>query len=348
MTTLISHIYNEEFLLPFFIKQHYSKFDHGIILDFGSTDESKSIIKRMAPNWQIIDCSEYSFSAIKLDNLVTELESEIQGICLTLTVTEFLIGDPRLISKEAIIPTVSLLRLPEEPEISLGQKFHDVYKNGIFPFSSQSHSETEWMARKKGRRISVLRSPYPVGRHFDLLGDSLLLIYRVSNCLANEKMLKRRLQIQDKIPVSDKVLGLGVQHTDYGKTLTRESLLKTIEIEVDLCTNLGDYIQFFLDIEKMTLDKEVTTREFQIIRNIFSKFESNQSLLLEAKTNISMVRELESRLNSSSNLISEIERELESIKNSQNRPSQNLRNFLLNVTRAIKVRCKMFVQKLSR
>jgi hypothetical protein len=161
-------------------------------------------------------------------------------------------------------------------------------------------------------------------------------------------MLKRRLQIQDKIPVSDKVLGLGVQHTDYGKTLTRESLLKTIEIEVDLCTSLRDYIQFFLDIEKMTLDKEVTTKEFQIIRNIFSKFESNQSLLLEAKTNISLVRELESKLNSRNNLISEIERELESIKNSQNRPSQNLRNFLLNVPRAIKVRCKMFVQKLSR
>ena len=102
----------------------------------------------------------------------------------------------------------------------------------------------------------------------------------------------------------------------------------------------------------MTLDKKFTTREFQIIRNIFSKFESNQSLLLEAlleaKANDSMARELETRLDASNNLISEIERELESIKKIQNRPSQNLRNFLHNVPRAIKVRFKKFIQKLSR
>jgi hypothetical protein len=354
MTTLISHVYNEEFLLPFFIEQHYSKFDHGIILDFGSTDNSKSIIEKLAPKWQIIDCSEYLFDAIKLDNLITDLESDIQGICITLTVTEFLIGDPRLVSKEVIIPTVSLLRLPEDPEIRLGQKFHEVYKNGIFPFHPQLHSETEWMARKKGRRISVLRSPYPRGRHFDLLGDSLLLIYRVSNCLANEHMIKRRLQIQNKIPDSDKALGYGVQHTDYGKELTQESLLRAVDNEIKFCVSIGDYIELFLDIEKITLNEPVDSGTFKLFREILTKFEFNQFLLRESELNSKLIYQaeiieiLESKLFLSNNLVVRTNSELEEARRSQNRPSQNLQSFFRNIRPAIKVRINSVFKKHSR
>ena len=369
MTTLISHVYNEEFLLPFFIEHHYSKFEHGIILDFGSTDKSKLIIEKMAPKWQIVDCSEYPFAATILDQLITDLKSNIQGTCIALTITEFLIGDPRLISKELVIPTVSLLKSPEEPEIRSGQKFHNVYKNGIFPFHSHPHVETEWMARKKGRRISVLRSPFPVGRHFDLLGDSLFLIYRVSNCLANEEMIKRRLQIQNRVPDSDKQLGYGVQHTDYGKTLTRESLFRNVETEFKFCVNMSDYLQFFLEIEKMTLSEQVNSGTFKLIREISAKFEFNQSLLKASRAEVSEVGELnsklvaqgvvienleseienlESKLVFSSELVYKIESELDIIRNNQMRPSQNLRSFFHNIRPAIKVRFDSIFQKYSR
>ena len=375
MTTLISHIFNEEFLLPFFIEHHLSKFDHGIILDFGSTDASKSIIEKMAPNWKIIDCSEKSFNAVELDNLVSEIEKNTIGVCLTLTATEFLIGDPRIVSKEAIIPTVSLLRLPNEPEISMGQKFHEVYKNGIFPFSLESNSETEWMERKKGRRIGTLHSPYPVGRHFDLLGDSLLLIYRVSNCLANEEMIKRRLQIQNKIPESDKALGYGIQHTNYGGSLTREILFKTIETEIKFCTNLSAYLQFFLEIENITLGKDMNSTEFNLVSKIFSKFEFNQNLLMESQkknflvhdlqttlgsqasiicdlqttlgSQASIICDLQTALGSQASIISDLDSKLTFLKISQSRPSQNLRKFFQNLPLAFKVRFNKITQKLT-
>jgi len=35
---LFSHIYNEEYLLPFWLKHHKKIFDHGVIIDNFSTD----------------------------------------------------------------------------------------------------------------------------------------------------------------------------------------------------------------------------------------------------------------------------------------------------------------------
>jgi hypothetical protein len=368
MTTIISHIYNEAFLLPFFIEQHYAKFDHGVILDFGSTDDSRSIIEKLAPKWKIIDCSHHLFEAAKVDYLVAELESKIQGTTVALTATEFLIGDPRLISTEAIIPTVSLLRLPGEPEIRIGQKFHDVYKNGVFPFQAEVNLETEWMSRKKGRKIGGVRSEYPVGRHFDLLGDSLLLIYRVSNCLASEEMIQRRLQIQNRVPDSEIAKGFAIQHTDYGRGLTRDSLLNTIKAEVKFSENLTEYIQMFLELEKFTLGIDESSHNFKFLKNIFSKFEYNQKLWKENFTENSIVqrnftensivqrnftensivRSLESDLISQYTRMKEIELEYDFLQLNQKRPVKNLQDFFHNFYPAVKVRVKQIVQTLRR
>jgi hypothetical protein len=34
MITVISHIFNEEYLLPFWLEHHRTIFDHGIIIDY--------------------------------------------------------------------------------------------------------------------------------------------------------------------------------------------------------------------------------------------------------------------------------------------------------------------------
>jgi hypothetical protein len=219
MTTLISHVYNEEFLLPFFIEHHYDKFDEGIILDYGSSDASLRILKKLAPRWSIIDCSGEAFDALKLDSLVHSIEEKIIDTCLVLTITEFFVGDPRFVTKGMVLPSYSLLRSKEDPEIEAGQKFHEVYKNGISPFQLARQTHSIWPTRKMGRKIRTTREKYPVGRHFDVLGQTPFLIYRVANCLASEEMIARRLQIQERIPLSDVILGFGVQHTNYGKKL---------------------------------------------------------------------------------------------------------------------------------
>lgn len=52
-TVLISNIYNEEYYLPFWLEYHRKLFDHGVIIDYDSTDNSVAIIKEMCPTWEI-------------------------------------------------------------------------------------------------------------------------------------------------------------------------------------------------------------------------------------------------------------------------------------------------------
>ena len=46
---LLTHIFNEEYLLPFWIKQHRELFDHLVVVDRFSTDRSREIIGDMWP-----------------------------------------------------------------------------------------------------------------------------------------------------------------------------------------------------------------------------------------------------------------------------------------------------------
>ena len=47
--TVISHFYNEEYLLPWWLMHHTKIFDHGILINRGSTDRSVEICKLFAP-----------------------------------------------------------------------------------------------------------------------------------------------------------------------------------------------------------------------------------------------------------------------------------------------------------
>ena len=79
MSTLITHIFNEEFLLPFFIKQHINKFDRVIVIDFQSTDRSQEIIRSLAPDWEIIIWPKENFNDIELTAFILDLEKSLVG-----------------------------------------------------------------------------------------------------------------------------------------------------------------------------------------------------------------------------------------------------------------------------
>jgi hypothetical protein len=52
-TVIISNIYNEEYYLPFWLEYHSKIFDHGIIIDYDSTDNSVEIVKKICPTWEV-------------------------------------------------------------------------------------------------------------------------------------------------------------------------------------------------------------------------------------------------------------------------------------------------------
>ena len=106
MTTIITHIYNEEFLLPFWIKHHLENFKDGIVIDFDSSDRSLEIVKELAPHWTIIQSPLKYFEAEPLDRFIEMIESTISGIRICLNVTEFFIGDAASIVKQQIITNI--------------------------------------------------------------------------------------------------------------------------------------------------------------------------------------------------------------------------------------------------
>lgn len=90
---VISHFYNESYLLPFWLEHHIAIFDHGILINHGSTDNSVEIIKKIAPNWEIIDSSIENFDPYLTDFEVQKIEEKTKGWKIALNITEFIWGD---------------------------------------------------------------------------------------------------------------------------------------------------------------------------------------------------------------------------------------------------------------
>jgi hypothetical protein len=97
--TLIGHFYNEEFLLPFWIK-HYGMFDHGVLINHSSTDNSVALIRELAPGWEIIDSKLRNFDPIMTDFEVQKIEEAIPGWKICLNISEFLVGNLEKVLKE--------------------------------------------------------------------------------------------------------------------------------------------------------------------------------------------------------------------------------------------------------
>lgn len=89
--TVISHFYNEEFLLPYWLIYHTKIFDHGILVNYASTDNSVKIIKNLAPNWEIRDSQNLEWDFIAADQELMDIEREVEGWKIILNTTEFIL-----------------------------------------------------------------------------------------------------------------------------------------------------------------------------------------------------------------------------------------------------------------
>ena len=71
--TIISHFYNEEYLLPWWLNHHKKYFDHGILINYASTDKSVEIINSF-PNTEVI---EWDSNGQVRDDLYLEIKNNI-------------------------------------------------------------------------------------------------------------------------------------------------------------------------------------------------------------------------------------------------------------------------------
>lgn len=218
MLTLISHFYNEEYLLPHFVAHHLTVFDHAILIDYASTDNSVQIIQELAPDWKVISSSNTDFNAVACDAEIMDIERGIDGWKCVLTTTEFLCGDIKSLTQQwdiqgnaaAQIRPCAMVDLKERAVI-LGEQCspleycHDGYVGG-------------WITPYKSRLVHRHNDgAYSVGRHSTNHGGVLwhpegALLKWLGFAPWTPQMRDRKKAIQTRIPDSDKAAGLGFQH----------------------------------------------------------------------------------------------------------------------------------------
>jgi len=241
--TVISHIFNEEYLLPFWLEHHSKIFDHGIILDYCSTDNSLNIIKTLCPTWTILQTRNIdmngkpTFNAALVDEEVQDIEKTIEGFKIALNTTEFFMIHT---SKEEFVNSL------EKQWIYSGKSYSVVHPSITNPVSLDEfmNGMTHMYTYKYNRGTRFLHAytnlVYTCGRHHHLCDSSKNKegsydIRWIGFYPWNENTIQRKLKIQDNIPESDKHNGYGIQH------ITNESLLNSeYQFYVSSCTALKD------------------------------------------------------------------------------------------------------------
>src|SRR5688572_26886033 len=87
--SVICHFRNEEVYLPYWLRHHRCLFDHGILIDYGSTDHSLEIIRALVPSWEVRPSRNHQFHSVAIDTEVMDIEIQISGWKMCLNVTEF-------------------------------------------------------------------------------------------------------------------------------------------------------------------------------------------------------------------------------------------------------------------
>lgn len=212
------HFYNEEYMLPWWLMHHREVFDHGILIDYDSTDRSLEIIKEYCPTWQVVKSRNRQFGAVKCDEEIIYYESTITGWKMCLNVTEYLVGDYSLLNGEPgqvlKVPCYIMVDTQKDAEIThdkslIKQRPFGIPYDRANPISIERAISHERVCRAIHNTTSL---SYSTGRHFVDSNCMQLQVLWYGYSPMNQKMLERKLQIQHRIPDSDKAQRLGHQH----------------------------------------------------------------------------------------------------------------------------------------
>jgi len=245
---VISHFYNEEYLLPWWLKHHKNYFDHGIMIDYHSTDSSRKIIYDICPKWDVITSLNPNFEAVAVDQEIMSIESWFKEDTwkITLNTTEFLVSTKEDWNNEAIFKKYSQIRIPchamvdtelDKQDLSYDIPLHEQKDKGI-----NVHVKPRFWNIRSSRSMHRINVQYSVGRHFSSYSTDRDLVKAFKDGTTstnfnilwfgfapfNEKLLKRKLQIQHVMPKN----GFGVQH------ITNED--KQMEKYKELLQNTGE------------------------------------------------------------------------------------------------------------
>jgi hypothetical protein len=216
--TLISHLWNEEFLLPYWLGHHYPLFDRGVLLDYGSTDRSLEIIRELAAGWEVRPSRNGYFDARDADAEVMEVEREFSGWKVVLNTTEFLLcHDLSLYVRwmEKYRPDVQgvwafdLVMVDRPGERDRGVTAAPLYFQKHWGYHrTGSHSRSRLLHRFPDGRYHGGRHSTPLVER--VVDDGLFLLWFGWSPM--RYVTDRKLQIQQRMSARDRAEGLGKQH----------------------------------------------------------------------------------------------------------------------------------------
>ncbi len=212
--TLLTHIYNEEYLLPFWLEHHKKIFDDLVVVDYNSTDSSLEICRRLWPDCKIISSRNKDFDAEFVDNEMMDIENMIPGIKVILNTTEFLFCKRPL--KEVFGDSSSPLSFEIKSYSAYSKNNYDIHS--LTELVSNAVSEDVVYHTDRGIRqiFTFPNGAYkPAGRHDwwnprSYQDDMFILWFGFYPM--NEHQLHRKLQFSHRMSARDKSIGRGFQH----------------------------------------------------------------------------------------------------------------------------------------
>lgn len=237
--TLISHFYNEEFLLPHWLNHHKKIFDDAILINYQSTDKSVQIIKEICPDWKIFDSEHDEFDSKLLNEQVENYEKKVDGFKICLNTTEFILGNFNLLENvsDNIQLTIPAFCMVDKPGEEFKELTGDLIQTCRWGFDYKVN-----FTFKQARSLHNFNLVYPEGRHFAHYSTEEFVILWYGFSPFNEKLLKRKLQIGAKLSKSDISGGAGVQHLwDENKQI--EELRKHQQYSRDLSEDIERYLK---------------------------------------------------------------------------------------------------------
>lgn len=222
--TVLCHFFNEELLLPYWLRHHRTIFDQGVLIDYASTDRSAELCRELAPGWRVVPSRNRDFAGRTIDEEVESYERLREpGWTVTLNVTEFLVHEDLrgylLGVHETMRPLVPCLALRSYVMVDSLAREADYPRD----LDERPLWEQRWHGYPDPGRVRAARflhtmrdGAYLPGRHATrhawapAPGDAPLILWW--GWSPWPQVRARRLQIQQRIPASDLKLGRGVQH----------------------------------------------------------------------------------------------------------------------------------------
>lgn len=233
-TILLSHVYNESFLMPYFCKHYINQCDHAVIVDYASTDNTLDIVRSLCPKWEIRQSKNKEFDASECDEEINDIEQEFKDCWkFCFNTTEFLFHyNIRELLNEAYRLNNNVLGFKTHGINMVENPLHEEGGLDDRPLVLQRHygyaevGPLEIRSRSRTIHRSNDRVYEPSGgRHRGTINAQLfdppiyLLWFGYSPW--NRQMIDRKLQIQNRISGRDKIWKRGIEHICDERELNR-------------------------------------------------------------------------------------------------------------------------------